>query len=105
MKSSIWDEYEDNFIYALLYEGFYYKTNDPSASIHLGMKINSDQDDLSEKLSWIGIGQRSFSIRVKYQPFCSTSIKLDHGTESPLKRQPHCFMVELGTWRACYKKW
>ena len=55
-KSSIWDEYEDNFIYALLYEGFFYKTNDPSASIHLGMKINSEQDDLSRKLSWIGKG-------------------------------------------------
>ena len=50
--SSIWDEYEDNFIYSMLYEGFQFKVNDPLVSIHLGLKIDSTQSDLSERLMW-----------------------------------------------------
>ena len=43
---------EDNFFYSLLYEGFYNHI-DSDSSIHIGLKIESAQTDLSERIEWI----------------------------------------------------
>ena len=37
---------------AMLYESFHYLTNSDD-SIHIGLKIDSDQSDLTQKWAWI----------------------------------------------------
>ena len=49
---TIWNQGEEDFFRAMLYESFHYLTNSDD-SIHIGLKIDSDQSDLTQKWAWI----------------------------------------------------